>query len=67
MTLRERELSRLSYVLALVRSAEERPITLPPNSRVTIQGYLYDKFLYHSVCGMLSPTVRSHIPADLDI
>lgn len=63
MTLRERELSRRSYVLALVRSAEEKP----PNSSVTIQGYLYDKLPYHPVCGMLSPTVRSHIPADLDI
>lgn len=67
MTLRERELSRRSYVLALVRSAEERPITLPPNSSVTIQGYLYDKLPYHPVCRMLSPAVRSHIPVDLDI
>ena len=67
MTLRERELSRRSYVLAHVRSAEDTPITIPPNSRVIIQGYLHNELPYQPVCGMLSPTVNSHIPADLDI
>lgn len=42
MTLRERELSRRSYVLALVRSAEERPITLPPN-------LMHVEARYHSI------------------
>lgn len=34
---------------------------------MTIQGFLFDKLPYHPVCGMLSPTVRSHIPTGLDI
>lgn len=69
MTLRERRLSRRAYVLARVRSAEERPVTIAPNSSVTIQGYLFDKlpYRYYPVCGMLSPTARSRIPTDLDI
>lgn len=69
MTLRERGLSRRAYVLARVRSAEERPVTIAPNSSVTIQGYLFDKlpYRYYPVCGMLSPTARSRIPTDLDI
>lgn len=69
MTLREKGLSRRAYVLARVRSAEERPVTIPHNSSVTIQGYLFDKipYRYYPVCGMLSPTARSRIPTDLDI
>lgn len=69
MTLRERGLSRRAYVLARVKSAEERPVTIPPNSSVTIQGYLFDKlpYRYYPVCGTLSPTARSRIPTDLDI
>ena len=64
MTLREKELSRRS---PHVRSAEDTPITILPNRKVNIQGYLHNELHYQPVCGMLSPTVISHIPADLDI
>ena len=56
-----------SYDLAHVRSAEDTPITIPPNSRGIKQSYSHNELPYKPVCGMLSPTVNSHIPADLDI
>ena len=67
MTLRERELSHRSHVLALVRSEELKPITIRNNCSIVVNGYLYDEVPYHPVFGMLTPTRDSSISNDLDI
>lgn len=67
LALQERELIHRDSVLARIRSAETKRISIQPNTNVTINGYLCNTMQYHPVCGMLTPTKHSQIPADLDI
>ena len=67
LTIREKELAHRENVLALIRSAENSRITIPPNTNVTINGYLCNAIHYHPVSGMLAATGKSQLPSDLDI
>ena len=67
LTLREKELKRNNYKLALVKSAESKNITIPPNSEVVIQGYLDKHLPYQPVCALFQSTDNSAIHHDLDI
>ena len=60
LTLRKKELKRNNYKLALVKSAESKNITIPPNSEVVIQGY-------QPVCALLQSIDKSAIHHDLHI
>ena len=53
--------------MALIKSAETRPITIPANTEVVIQGYMDKMLPYPSTVSMLHPTKNSVIPTDLDI
>lgn len=67
LSLREKELKRNKYQLAIVKSAESKSIIIPPNSEVVIQGYLDKQLPYQPVCALLQPTEKSTIHSDLDI
>lgn len=67
LALREKELVHRDSVLARIRSAENNRISIQPNTNVTINGYMCNTMQQHPVCGMLTPTKNSQIPADLDI
>ncbi|XP_056017057.1 uncharacterized protein LOC130053684 [Ostrea edulis] len=67
LVMRERELSKNRNILAFIKSAENRKITIPANSEVVINGYLDKKVLYEPVCAIIQPTSSSFIPDDLDI
>ena len=67
LVMRERELSKNRNILAFIKSAENRKITIPANSEVVVNGYLDKKVLYGPVCAIVQPTPSSFIPDDLDI
>ena len=67
MSLRDRELERRKNCLAVVKSAEIKPIRIGPNSEVVIKGYTDKEIPYQSVCTIVQPTEGSTIPDDLDI
>ena len=67
MQLREKELIKQNYRLAIVKSAEQRKIIIPPNSQVVIRGYADREIPYQSTCALLQSTKFSRIPSDLDI
>ncbi|VDI80158.1 Hypothetical predicted protein [Mytilus galloprovincialis] len=67
MTLREKELERQHNRLALVKSAETKPIIIQPNTEVVIKGYMDKMLPYPSTVSMLHATSNSVIPYDLDI
>jgi hypothetical protein len=66
MHLREKELLRNRCKLAIVRNACDKVI-IPPNSNVTLIGYLGKKIPYHHTAVMLHTTDKSVIPEYLDI
>ena len=67
ITLRDNELQKQQNRLALVKSAELGPVTVPANTEVTIKGYM-DKTLPHpKTVSMLHPTNNSVVPTDMDI
>jgi len=65
--LREKELTKNNNRLAVIKSAETKNITIPPNSDITIAGYVDREIPYHSTSAMVQPTKGSLIPPDLDI
>ena len=67
LTLRDKELARNNDKLGVVKSAETTRIIIPPNSRITIQGYVDKQLPYQNSCAMLQRTKLSAIPEDLDI
>ena len=67
LSMRDKELSKSNNVLAVVRSAEQKPITIPPNKEVVVDGYLQNRVPYHPVCALLQATAKSPIPTDLDV
>lgn len=66
-TLREKELHKRSYKLAVIKCAEMKNIRIPPNRDVAIQGYTTQELPYQPVCCMMQPTDKAAIPHDLDI
>lgn len=67
LALRERELVKNKYRLAVIKSAERNPITIQPNSEMTIEGYADKMFPYKQTMAIIQTTEKSAIPADLDI
>lgn len=67
MTIREKELARNNNRLGIVESAENFCISIPPNSTVSISGYIDKAIPYQSTTAVLQATSRSVIPSDLDI
>jgi len=65
--LRDKELERRKDRIAVIKSAEKGPVTIKPNSDVTVQGYLDKEVPYHPVCCMIHPTKGATIPDDVDI
>lgn len=67
LALRQRELCRHSNRLCIIKSAATERLIIPPNGRVTVDGYMDKKLPYHKVLAMLQPTGKSIIHTDLDI
>ncbi|KAK3108916.1 hypothetical protein FSP39_018571 [Pinctada imbricata] len=67
MTLRDKELKRKQNRLGIVKSAETHPIMIPPNSSITVSGYIDKSLPYEPTPALLQPTPQSVIPTDLDI
>ncbi len=67
LTLQEKKLKRQSNRIAIIKSAETKRIIIPPNSEVTIKGYLDKSVPYHPTCCIIQPTKNSIIPDDIDI
>lgn len=67
MTIRDKELARNNNRLGIVKSAENFCISIPPNSTVSISGYIDKAIPYQSTTAVLQATSRSVIPSDLDI
>ena len=65
--LREKELSHNNYKLAVVKFAGNTNVIIPPNTNITLQGYLDKKLPYSDISVMVQPTKNSIIPSDLDI
>ena len=67
MHLREKELTRRKYKLAVVKCATLKPVTIVPNSSNFIPCYLDRQLDYPDSCVMFQSTVGSKLPSDLDI
>ena len=67
LTLREKELARNNNRLGLVKSAAIKPVVIPPNTSITIPGYIDRAIPYGSTPAILQSTSGSIIPADLEI
>ena len=67
MTLRDKDLERKNNRLAIVKSAESHPITIPANSEVVINGYLDKQLEHQKMCAILQATPHSALLDDLDI
>lgn len=61
LALRERELVKNKYRLAVIKSAERNPITIQPNSEVTIEGYADKMFPYKQTMAIIQTTEKSAI------
>ena len=67
LTLREKELNRNNHRLGLVKCAAVQSITIPPNTSVTVPGFIDKALPYEPTPVILHPTVGSIIPRDLEI
>jgi hypothetical protein len=67
LLLREKELYKRSYKLAVIKCVEKKSIRIPPNRDVTIQGYTDQELPYQPICCIMQPTDKAAIPDDLDI
>ena len=67
MTLREKELAKNNHRLGIVKSAESKCITIPPNSTVSLSGYIDKALPYQPTTAVLQATANSIVPSDLDI
>ena len=65
--LREKDLTKQNNRIGVVNSAERSRFTIPPNSELTIRGFLDKPISYQPTCAILKPTKDSSIPRDLDI
>ena len=66
IAMREKELEKASK-LAVIKSAERKTVTIPPNSNICIAGYIDKALPYHLTAAMIQSTSQSVIPSDLDI
>lgn len=64
---RDKELKRRDHVLGIVKSAENKNITLLPNTTKTIAGFVDKGLNYPTTCALLQPTLNSVITDDLDL
>ena len=67
IVIRERELRRNKNRLALIRSAEQKQITIPPNSSITIKGITAKEIDHQETCAMIVETEDSVLPSDFDV
>lgn len=67
LALRERELVKNKYRLAVVKSPKRDPIIIQPNSKVTTEGYTDKMLPYNQTMALIQTTEKSLIPSDLDI
>ena len=67
LNLREKELEKRHYRLATIRSAESSSVIIPPNSDITIQGFMDKCLPYPTTIALIQATHRSAVPCDLDI
>lgn len=67
LRLRENELIKQNYRLAVVKSAEQRKVIIHSNSQVVIKGYADREIPYQSTRAFLQSTKFSRVPGDLDI
>ena len=67
IVIRERELRRKKNMLALIRSAEQKQITIPPNSSITIKGITAKEIDHQETCAMIVGTKDSALPSDFDV
>ncbi|XP_063438199.1 uncharacterized protein LOC134719148 [Mytilus trossulus] len=67
LTLRNHELEKQHNRLAIVKSAEMKSITIPPNTEVVIKGYMDKKLEYPTSCALLHATRKTSLSTDLDI
>ena len=67
IVIRERELRRKKNRSALIRSAEQKQITIPPNSSITIKGITAKEIDHQETCAMIVGTEDSALPSDFDV
>ena len=67
MLYRDKELKRRDHVLGIVKCAENKNITILPNTTKTITGYVDKGLDYQATCAILQPTFNSVLTEDLDI
>lgn len=67
IVLREKELSRNNNKLAIVKFAGNANIIIPPNTNITLPGYLDKQLQYCRTSAMIHPTTSSILPSDLDV
>ena len=67
LSLREKELHKNGHRLGLVKSAAVKSITIPPNTSITVPGFIDKALPYGSTPVILQPTNGSIIPHDLEI
>lgn len=67
MVLKQRELRRNNNRLGIIKSAENHCVLIPPNTSITISGYVDKGIPYHLTTALLHSTIYSSIPSDLEI
>ena len=67
LTLREKELARNNNRLGLVKCAAAKPVIVPPNTSITIPGYIDKAIPYGTTPAILQSTPGSVIPSDLEV
>ena len=67
LTLREKELDRNNNRLGLVKCAAAKPVIVPPNTSITIPGYIDKAIPYGTTPAILQSTPGSAIPSDLEV
>jgi hypothetical protein len=65
--LRDKELNRNNNKLAIAKYSGKKSETIPPNSNITLPGYMDKQLPYHTTAAMVSITEGSIIPSDLDM
>lgn len=53
--------------MAIIKYSGKKAVTIPPNSNITLPGYMDKQLPYHTTAAMVSITEGSIVPSDLDI
>ena len=67
MVLQQKELRRNNNRLGIIKSAENHCVFIPPNTSITINGYVDKGMPHHTTTALLHSTASSSIPNDLEI